>query len=126
MRSRKERRLSKKQEMTYHFSVFLMYMIAVIIRINQLFEPILLGEKLVTTTIILLDIACLVLAFHGNKILEQTVLKTTILTASVEFLLFMMLHFESVTSTEMAMRLILPCMFLYRLYSLNWIGRKTT
>lgn len=125
MRSRKERRLSKKQEMTYHFSVFLMYMIAVIIRINQLFEPILLGEKLVTATIILLDIACLVLAFYGNKILEQTVLKTTILTASVEFLLFVMLHFESVTSTEMAMRLILPCMFLYRLYSLNWIGRKT-
>lgn len=125
MRSRKERRLSKKQEMTYHFSVFLMYMIAVIIRINQLFEPILLGEKLVTTTIALLDIACLVLAFHGNKILEQTVLKTTILTAFVEFLLFVMLHFESVTSTEMAMRLILPCMFLYRLYSLNWIGRET-
>ena len=125
MRSRKERRLSKKQEMTYHFSVFLMYMIAVIIRINQLFEPILLGEKLVTTTIILLDIACLVLAFHGNKILEQTVLKTTILTAFVEFLLFVMLHFESVTSTEMAMRLILPCMFLYRLRSLNWIGRET-
>ena len=125
MRSRKERRLSKKQEMTYHFSVFLMYMIAVIIRINQLFEPILFGEKLVTVTIILLDIACLVLAFRGNKILEQTVLKTTILTASVEFLLFVMLHFESVTSTEMAMRLILPCMFLYRLYSLNWIGRKT-
>lgn len=125
MRSRKERRLSKKQEMTYHFSVFLMYMIAVIIRINQLFEPILFGEKLVTTTIILLDIACLVLAFRGNKILEQTVLKTTILTASVEFLLFAMLHFESVSSTEMAMRLILPCMFLYRLYSLNWIGRKT-
>lgn len=125
MRSRKERRESKKQEMTYHFSVFLMYMIAVIIRINQLFEPILLGEKLVTTTIALLDIACLVLAFHGNKILEQTVLKTTILTAFVEFLLFVMLHFESVTSTEMAMRLILPCMFLYRLYSLNWIGRKT-
>ena len=112
--------------MTYHFSVFLMYMIAVIIRINQLFEPILFGEKLVTTTIALLDIACLVLAFRGNKILEQTVLKTTILTASVEFLLFVMLHFESVTSTEMAMRLILPCMFLYRLYSLNWIGRKTT
>lgn len=111
--------------MTYHFSVFLMYMIAVIIRINQLFEPILFGEKLVTATIILLDIACLVLAFHGNKILEQTVLKTTILTASVEFLLFVMLHFESVTSTEMAMRLILPCMFLYRLYSLNWIGRET-
>ena len=125
MRSRKERRLSKKQEMTYHFSVFLMYMIAVIIRINQLFEPILFGEKLVTATIILLDIACLVLAFYGNKILEQTVLKTTILTASVEFLLFVILHFESVTSTEMAMRLILPCMFLYRLYSLNWIGRKT-
>ena len=125
MRSRKERRESKKQEMTYHFSVFLMYMIAVIIRINQLFEPILLGEKLVTATIALLDIACLVLAFYGNKILEQTVLKTTILTASVEFLLFVMLHFESVTSTEMAMRLILPCMFLYRLYSLNWIGRKT-
>ena len=125
MRSRKERRESKKQEMTYHFSVFLMYMIAVIIRINQLFEPILLGEKLVTVTIALLDIACLVLAFHGNKILEQTVLKTTILTAFVEFLLFVMLHFESVTSTEMAMRLILPCMFLYRLYSLNWIGRKT-
>lgn len=125
MRSRKERRLSKKQEMTYHFSVFLMYMIAVIIQINQLFEPILLGEKLVTVTIALLDIACLVLAFHGNKILEQTVLKTTILTAFVEFLLFVMLHFESVTSTEMAMRLILPCMFLYRLYSLNWIGRKT-
>lgn len=125
MRSRKERRLSKKQEMTYHFSVFLMYMIAVIIRINQLSEPILLGEKLVTATIILLDIACLVLAFRGNKILEQTVLKTTILTASVEFSLFVMLHFESVTSTEMAMRLILPCMFLYRLYSLNWIGRKT-
>lgn len=125
MRSRKERRLSKKQEMTYHFSVFLMYMIAVIIRINQLFEPILLGEKLVTATIALLDIACLVLAFLGNKILEQTVLKTTILTAFVEFLLFVMLHFESVTSTEMAMRLILPCMFLYRLYSLNWIGRKT-
>lgn len=125
MRSRKERRLSKKQEMTYHFSVFLMYMIAVIIRINQLFEPILLGEKLVTATIILLDIACLVLAFRGNKILEQTVLKTTILTAFVEFLLFVMLHFESVTSTEMAMRLILLCMFLYRLYSLNWIGRKT-
>ena len=125
MRSRKERRLSKKQEMTYHFSVFLMYMIAVIIRINQLFEPVLLGEKLVTVTIALLDIACLVLAFHGNKILEQTVLKTTILTAFVEFLLFVMLHFESVTSTEMAMRLILPCMFLYRLYSLNWIGRKT-
>lgn len=125
MRSRKERRLSKKQEMTYHFSVFLMYMIAVIIRINQLFEPILLGEKLVTTTIALLDIACLVLAFLGNKILEQTVLKTTILTAFVEFLLFVMLHFESVTSTEMAMRLILPCMFLCRLYSLNWIGRET-
>lgn len=125
MRSRKERRLSKKQEMTYHFSAFLMYMIAVIIRINQLFEPILFGEKLVTATIALLDIACLVLAFHGNKILEQTVLKTTILTAFVEFLLFVMLHFESVTSTEMAMRLILPCMFLYRLYSLNWIGRKT-
>lgn len=125
MRSRKERRLSKKQEMTYHFSVFLMYMIAVIIRTNQLFEPILLGEKLVTATIALLDIACLVLAFLGNKILEQTVLKTTILTAFVEFLLFVMLHFESVTSTEMAMRLILPCMFLYRLYSLNWIGRKT-
>lgn len=123
MRSRKERRLSKKREMTYHFSVFLMYMIAVIIRINQLFEPILLGEKLVTTTIALLDIACLVLAFHGNKILEQTVLKTTILTAFVEFLLFVTLHFESVTSTEMAMRLILLCMFLYRLYSLNWIGR---
>lgn len=111
--------------MTYHFSVFLMYMIAVIIRINQLFEPILLGEKLVTATIALLDMACLVLAFLGNKILEQTVLKTTILTAFVEFLLFVMLHFESVTSTEMAMRLILPCMFLYRLYSLNWIGRKT-
>lgn len=125
MRSRKERRLSKKQEMTYHFSVFLMYMIAVIIRINQLFEPILFGEKLVTATIALLDIACLVLAFRGNKTLEQTVLKTTILTAFVEFLLFVMLHFESVTSTEMAMRLILPCMFLYRLYSLNWIGRKT-
>lgn len=125
MRSRKERRLSKKQEMTYHFSVFLMYMIAVIMRIDQLFEPILLGEKLVTITIALLDIACLVLAFHGNKILEQTVLKTTILTAFVEFLLFVMLHFESVASTEMAMRLMLPCMFLYRLYSLNWIGRKT-
>ena len=125
MRSRKERRLSKKQEMTYHFSVFLMYMIAVIIRINQLFEPILFGEKFVTATIILLDIACLVLAFLGNKILEQTVLKTTILTAFAEFLLFVILHFESVTSTEMAMRLILPCMFLYRLYSLNWIGRKT-
>lgn len=125
MRSRKERRLSKKQEMTYHFSVFLMYMIAVIIRIDQLFEPILSGEKLVTVTIALLDIACLVLAFRGNKTLEQTVLKTTILTAFVEFLLFVMLHFESVTSTEMAMRLILPCMFLYRLYSLNWIGRKT-
>lgn len=125
MRSRKERRESKKQEMTYHFSMFLMYMIAVIIQINQLFEPILLGEKLVTATIALLDIACLILAFHGNKILEQTVLKTMILTAFVEFLLFVMLHFESVTSTEMAMRLILPCMFLYRLYSLNWIGRKT-
>lgn len=125
MRSRKERRLSEKQEKAYHFSVFLMYMMAMVIRINQVFGMTMLGEKLVDIVIMLLDLACLVLAFSGKKVLEQAILKIAISTAIAEFLLFMTLHFETVTSTGMAIRLILPCMFLYRLNSLNWIGRKT-
>lgn len=125
MRSRKERRESEKQEKAYHFSVFLMYMMAMVIRINQVFGMTMLGEKLVDIVIMLLDLACLVLAFSGKKALEQAILKIAILTALAEFLLFMTLHFETVTSTGMAIRLILPCMFLYRLNSLNWIGRKT-
>lgn len=125
MRSRKERRESKKQEMAYHFSVFLMYMMAMVIQINQVFGMTMLGEKLVDIVIMLLDLACLVLAFSEKKVLEQTVLKIAISTALAEFLLFMTLHFETVTSTGMAIRLILPCMLLYRLNSLNWIGRKT-
>ena len=125
MRSRKERRQSEKQEKAYHFSVFLMYMMAMVIRINQVFGMTMLGEKLVDIVIILLDLACLVLAFSGKKVLEQAILKIAISTALAEFLLFMTLHFETVTSTGMAIRLILPCMLLYRLNSLNWIGRKT-
>lgn len=125
MRSRKERRESEKQEKAYHFSVFLMYMMAMVIRINQVFGMTMLGEKLVDIVIMLLDLACLVLAFSGKKVLEQAILKITISTALAEFLLFMTLHFETVTSTGMAIRLILPCMLLYRLNSLNWIGRKT-
>lgn len=125
MRSRKERRQSEKQEKAYHFSVFLMYMMAMVIQINQVFVMTMLGEKLVDIVIMLLDLACLVLAFSEKKVLEQTVLKIAISTALAEFLLFMTLHFETVTSTGMAIRLILPCMLLYRLNSLNWIGRKT-
>lgn len=125
MRSRKERRQSEKQEKAYHFSVFLMYMMAMVIRINQVFGMTMLGEKLVDIVIMLLDLACLVLAFSGKKVLEQAILKIVISTAFAEFLLFMTLHFETVTSTGMAIRLILPCMLLYRLNSLNWIGRKT-
>lgn len=126
MRSRKERRESEKQEMAYHFSVFLMYMMAMVIRINQVFELTMFGEKLVDIAIVLLDLACLVLAFSGKKVLEQAILRIVISTALAEFLLFVTLHFEIATSTGMAVRLILPCMFLYRLNSLNWIGRKTT
>lgn len=126
MRSRKERRESEKQEKAYHFSVFLMYMMAMVIRINQVFGMTMLGEKLVDIVIMLLDLACLVLAFSGKKVLEQAILKIVISTALAEFLLFVTLHFETATSTGMAVRLILPCMFLYRLNSLNWIGRKTT
>lgn len=126
MRSRKEQRESEKQEKAYHFSVFLMYMMAMVIRINQVFGMTMLGEKLVDIVIMLLDLACLVLAFSEKKALEQAILKIAISTAIAEFLLFMTLHFETVTSTGMAIRLILPCMFLYRLNSLNWIGRKTT
>lgn len=125
MRSRKERRESEKQEKAYHFSVFLMYMMAMVIQINQVFGQTMFGEKLVDVVIMLLDLACLVLAFSGKKALEQAILKIVILTALAEFLLFVTLHFETATSTEMAVRLILPCMFLYRLNSLNWIGRKT-
>lgn len=125
MRSRKERRQSEKQEKAYHFSVFLMYMVAMVIQINQVFGMTMLGEKLVDIVIMLLDLACLVLAFSEKKVLEQTILKIAISTALAEFLLFMTLHFETATSTGMAVRLILPCMFLYRLNSLNWIGRKT-
>lgn len=125
MRSRKERRQSEKQEKAYHFSVFLMYMMAMVIQINQVFGMTMLGEKLVDIVIMLLDLACLVLAFSEKKVLEQTILKIAISTALAEFLLFMTLHFETVTSTGMAIRLILPCMLLYRLNSLNWIGRKT-
>lgn len=126
MRSRKERRESEKQENAYHFSMFLMYMMAMVIRINQVFGMTMLGEKLVDIVIMLLDLACLVLAFSGKKALEQAILKIVISTALAEFLLFVTLHFETATSTGMAVRLILPCMFLYRLNSLNWIGRKTT
>lgn len=126
MRSRKERRESEKQEKAYHFSVFLMYMMAMVIRINQVFGMTMLGEKLVDIVITLLDLACLVLAFSGKKALEQAILRIVISTALAEFLLFVTLHFETATSTGMAVRLILPCMFLYRLNSLNWIGRKTT
>lgn len=125
MRSRKERRQSEKQEKAYHFSVFLMYMMAMVIQINQVFGMTMLGEKLVDIVIMLLDLACLVLAFSEKKVLEQAILKIAISTALAEFLLFMTLHFETATSTGMAVRLILPCMFLYRLNSLNWIGRKT-
>ena len=125
MRSRKERQQSEKQEKAYHFSVFLMYMMAMVIRINQVFGTTMLGEKLVDIVIMLLDLACLVLAFSGKKVLEQAILKIAISTALAEFLLFVTLHFETATSTGMAVRLILPCMFLYRLNSLNWIGRKT-
>lgn len=126
MKSRKERRLSKKQEKAYHFSIFMMYMMAIVIRINQVFIPTMFGEKIIDVVIMLLDLACLVLAFSEKKALEQAVLKTIISTALAEFLLFVTLHFETATSTGMAVRLILPCMFLYRLNSLNWIGRKTT
>lgn len=126
MRSRKEQRESERQEKAYHFSVFLMYMMAMVIRINQVFVPTIFGEKIVDVVIMLLDLACLVLAFSEKKALEQTILKIAISTALAEFLLFMTLHFETATSTGMAVRLILPCMFLYRLNSLNWIGRKTT
>lgn len=126
MRSRKERRESEKQEKAYHFSVFLMYMMAMVIRINQVFGMTMLGEKLVDIVIMLLDLACLVLAFSEKKALEQAILRIVISTALAEFLLFVTLHFETATSTGMAVRLILPCMFLYRLNSLNWIGRKTT
>lgn len=125
MRSRKERRESEKQEKAYHFSVFLMYMMAMVIQINQVFGMTMLGEKLVDIVIMLLDLACLVLAFSEKKALEQAILKIVISTALAEFLLFVTLHFETATSTGMAVRLILPCMFLYRLNSLNWIGRKT-
>lgn len=125
MRSRKERRESEKQEKAYHFSVFLMYMMAMVIRISQVFGMTMLGEKLVDIVIMLLDLACLVLAFSEKKALEQAILKIVISTAIAEFLLFVTLHFETATSTGMAVRLILPCMFLYRLNSLNWIGRKT-
>lgn len=125
MRSRKERRESERQEKAYHFSVFLMYMMAMVIRINQVFGMTMLGEKLVDIVIMLLDLACLVLAFSERKALEQAILKISISTALAEFLLFVALHFETATSTGMAVRLILPCMFLYRLNSLNWIGRKT-
>lgn len=125
MRSRKEQRESERQEKAYHFSVFLMYMMAMVIRINQVFGMTMLGEKLVDIVIILLDLACLVLAFSERKALEQAILKISISTALAEFLLFMALHFETATSTGMAVRLILPCMLLYRLNSLNWIGRKT-
>lgn len=126
MRSRKEQRESERQEKAYHFSVFLMYMMAMVIRINQVFGMTMLGEKLVDIVIMLLDLACLVLAFSEKKALEQAILKIAILTALTEFLLFVTLHFETATSTGMAVRLILPCMLLYRLNSLNWIGRKTT
>lgn len=126
MRSRKERRLSKKQEKAYHFSVFMMYTTAMVIRINQVFVPTMFGEKFVDIVIMLLNLACLVLAFSEKKALEQAILKIAISTALAEFLLFVTLHFETATSTGMAVRLILPCMFLYRLNSLNWIGRKTT
>ena len=126
MRSRKERRLSKKQEKVYHFSIFMMYMMAIVIRINQVFIPTMFGEKIIDVVIMLLDLACLVLAFSEKKALEQAVLKIIISTALAEFLLFVTLHFETATSTGMTVRLILPCMFLYRLNSLNWIGRKTT
>lgn len=126
MKSRKERRLSKKQEKAYHFSIFMMYMMAIVIRINQVFIPTMFGEKIVDVVIMLLDLACLVLAFSEKKALEQAVLKIIISTALAEFLLFVTLHSETATSTGMAVRLILPCMFLYRLNSLNWIGRKTT
>lgn len=126
MRSRKEQRESERQEKAYHFSVFLMYMMAMVIRINQVFGMTMLGEKLVDIVIMLLDLACLVLAFSERKTLEQAILKISISTALAEFLLFVALHFETATSTGMAVRLILPCMLLYRLNSLNWIGRKTT
>ena len=126
MRSRKERRESEKQEKAYHFSVFLMYMMAMVIQINQVFGMTMLGEKLVDIVIMLLDLACIVLAFSEKKALEQAILRIVISTALAEFLLFVTLHFETATSTGMAVRLILPCMFLYRLNSLNWIGRKTT
>lgn len=126
MKSRKERRLSKKQEKAYHFSIFMMYMMAIVIRINQVFIPTMFGEKIIDVVIMLLDLACLVLAFSEKKALEQAVLKIIISTALAEFLLFVTLHFETATSIGMTVRLILPCMFLYRLNSLNWIGRKTT
>ena len=101
-------------------------MMAMVIQINQVFGMMMFGEKLVDIVIMLLDLACLVLAFSEKKALEQAILKIVISTALVEFLLFVTLHFETATSTGIAVRLILPCMFLYRLNSLNWIGRKTT
>ena len=120
-----EKQQAQKQEMAYHFSTFTMYIMAATMRISQVFEPILFSERLVIAAIVFLDIICLVFAFFGEKKLEQVILKTVTLTSLAEFLLFATLHFETVTSTGIAMRLILPCMFLYRLCSLDWIGRKT-
>ena len=119
---------AKTEEVAYHFSVFLMYMIAVMTRLNQLFEPIMIGEKVVSGSLLILDIACIVFAFTDKKILEQKMLAIVILIAIINLVLFVFIHILSpmdsaIVSAGIAGRLCLPAAFTYRLFSLNWIGR---
>lgn len=108
-------------EARLQFSIFFIYLMAVVTRFLMLFEPGGMAVKVVPVIIMVLDLLCLAFAFTGRTYLERRVLVVNLAMGLSDALLMSLIHTPGMTLEMVLLRFELPAMLLYRCFSIEWI-----
>lgn len=108
-------------EARLQFSIFFIYLMAVVTRFLMLFEPGGMAVKVVPAIIMTLDLLCLIFAFSGRSHLEKRVLVVNLAMGLSDAILMSLVHVPGMTLEMVLLRFELPAMLLYRCFSIEWI-----
>lgn len=108
-------------EARLQFSIFFIYLMAVVTRFLMLFEPGGMAVKVVPAIIMALDLLCLIFAFTGRSDLERRVLVVNLAMGLSDAVLMSLVHIPGMTLEMVLLRFELPAMLLYRCFSIEWI-----
>lgn len=108
-------------EARLQFSIFFIYLMAVVTRFLMLFEPGDMAVKVVPAIIMVLDLLCLIFAFSGRSHLEKRVLVVNLAMGLSDAILMSLIHVPGMTLEMVLLRFELPAMLIYRCFSIEWI-----